>query len=461
MMKTLLLRRLFGTDTPHGCTFTAATPRRPHRSPSPMSDPTNPGTCVAIIGGATAGAEAAGKLAESGAVCVVFEQNDRPYGKVEDGLPRWHVGLRRKEYDQIDAKLSGDRIHFVPRTTIGREVSFDDLARLWDFDMVVLANGAWRDRPLPVDGADDWVGRGLVYQNPLIYWFNHYHEAGYRGPTYEPTDDAVVVGGGLASIDVAKLLHLESTKRRLTERGLSVDIIEMEGDGIPATLAKHGLCWDDLGLWGCTLYYRRRIEDMPLAEIPEGASAEQVGKIEVVRRRILEKAQGKFLFRVEPLSTPVGLVASGDRLTGLRFARTRLDERSRAVVVPDSEKEVASRFIVSSIGSIPEPIPGLAMEGELLKLADPENARLADHENVYGCGNVVTGKGNLVASRKHSAKIAGYLTKRGIAAREGTDTDRDARNARLLERVRERQRAVGYDGDYAAWIRGVTPEGFV
>ena len=41
------------------------------------------------------------RLAERGAICVVFEQNDRPYGKVEDGLPRWHVGLRRKEYDQL------------------------------------------------------------------------------------------------------------------------------------------------------------------------------------------------------------------------------------------------------------------------------------------------------------------------------------------------------------------------
>ena len=101
------------------------------------------------------------------------------------------------------------------------------------------------------------------------------------------------------------------------------------------------------------------------------------------------------------------------------------------------------------------------MEGELLKLQDPDHARLEGHPRVFGCGNVVTGKGNLVASRKHSQKIAGYLTKRGLAAREGGDRDRDARNARLLERVRERQRAVGYEGDYASWIRSHTPEGFV
>ena len=61
---------------------------------------------IAIIGGATAGAEAADRLAAEGAMCVVFEQNDRPYGKVEDGLPAWHEALRQKEYGIIDSKLT-------------------------------------------------------------------------------------------------------------------------------------------------------------------------------------------------------------------------------------------------------------------------------------------------------------------------------------------------------------------
>jgi NADPH-dependent glutamate synthase beta subunit-like oxidoreductase len=50
-----------------------------------------PQHAVAVVGGATAGAEAAGMLAARGVTVVVFEQNPRPYGKIEDGLPRWHV----------------------------------------------------------------------------------------------------------------------------------------------------------------------------------------------------------------------------------------------------------------------------------------------------------------------------------------------------------------------------------
>ncbi|MDX1648224.1 MAG: FAD-dependent oxidoreductase, partial [Myxococcota bacterium] len=140
---------------------------------------------VAVIGGATAGAEIAARLAERGARVVVFEQNPRPYGKIEDGLPRWHVGLRRKEYENIVSKLEKPGVEFVPCTRIGRDVPMEAIGREWGFSAVVLACGAWRDRPLPVEGAEDYVGRGLIYQNPFIIWFNHAEEKGWEGEEYE------------------------------------------------------------------------------------------------------------------------------------------------------------------------------------------------------------------------------------------------------------------------------------
>ena len=65
-----------------------------------MSQPSH---CIAVIGGAVSGAEVAGTLAERGVEVAVFEQNPRPYGKVEDGLPRWHVALR--EISDRDARV--------------------------------------------------------------------------------------------------------------------------------------------------------------------------------------------------------------------------------------------------------------------------------------------------------------------------------------------------------------------
>src|ERR1700688_699067 len=139
---------------------------------------------MAVVGAATAGSEIARILAERGALVIVIEQNPRPYGKIEDGLPRWHHKQRQDEYQRINSKLVHPNIEFVPLTRLGRDLKFDDLAGHWGLSAVVLANGAWRDRPFPVEGADQFVDRGLIYQNPLIYWFNLYPASAHSGPRY-------------------------------------------------------------------------------------------------------------------------------------------------------------------------------------------------------------------------------------------------------------------------------------
>jgi NADPH-dependent glutamate synthase beta subunit-like oxidoreductase len=443
----------------------------------------DPAHAIAVIGGATAGAEVAARLAEAGAVVAVFEQNPRPYGKIEDGLPRWHHALRRKEYETIAQKLARPGVHFVPNTAVGRDVGFPELSREWGFSAVVLACGAWRDRPLPVPGADAYVGRGLVYQNPFVIWFNHANEAGYRGERFVPMDGALVVGGGLASIDVVKVLMLETTRAALAARGIDVPLIELEVKGIPKILERHGLAFEALGLSGCTLFYRRRVEDMPLVEEPEDATPERIAKVRTARARVLEKAMEKYRFRMEPLCAPDGLLVEGERLVGLRFRRTRME--SGRPVATDETFERRGPCVVSSIGSIPEPIPGIPTKGELFDFSDWDLGRLDAYPNVFGAGNVVTGKGNIVASRKHATHVAEemalhYLGLDGrghddpslaeaaaaqareraeaIAARVGAIPRLDrARLEAVLARVAARQAAVGYDGDLAAWLARVTP----
>jgi NADPH-dependent glutamate synthase beta subunit-like oxidoreductase len=438
---------------------------------------------VAVIGGATAGAEVAGRLAERGVRVAVFEQNPRPYGKIEDGLPRWHVDLRRKEYEAISAKLARPNVEFVPKTAVGRDVDFADLAGGWGFSALVLACGAWRDRRLPVDGADAWIGKGLVYQNPFIVWFNHSNEKAYDGEVYEPQDDVIVVGGGLASIDVAKVLMLETTRAKLAERGIDVPLVQLEVKGIPRTLAAHGIEWEQLGLRGCTLFYRRRPEDMPVVGIPEGASPERRAKMAGARRRLLAKAMEKYRFGFEQLSAPDGLIVEGDRLVGLRFRRTRIEDGR--VVKLDETYVRRGAYVISSIGSIPAPLRGIPMKGELFDFEDWDLGRLEGYPSVFGAGNVVTGKGNIVASRKHAAMVSEFVAERFLGLGEGHSgeeaiADAAASEARelaervaehleareplapealeaLLARVRERQRAVGYGGDYKVWIERVTP----
>ena len=61
---------------------------------------------VLIIGGAVSGSTAVKKLTDEGIRCVVVEQNRMPYGKIEDGLPRWHEKQRINEYFKIDDIIS-------------------------------------------------------------------------------------------------------------------------------------------------------------------------------------------------------------------------------------------------------------------------------------------------------------------------------------------------------------------
>ena len=196
----------------------------------------HPAHFVAIIGGAVAGSEAAINLAQRGVKVAVFEQNTRPYGKIEDGLPKWHVRLQAQEERKIDEKLSHPNVLFVPNTTLGIHLDFLDLVKNWGFSAVLLANGAWQDRPLPVEGIAEFVGRGLVYQNDLVRWFNHYHESDYDGERFDIPDSAIIIGGGLASLDVVKIVMLETVLAALKKMKIHTDILELEHDSIRKVL---------------------------------------------------------------------------------------------------------------------------------------------------------------------------------------------------------------------------------
>ncbi len=433
--------------------------------------------CVAVIGGATAGAEVASRLVDRGVSVVVFEQNGRPYGKVEDGLPRWHEALRHKEYGVIDQKLSKPGVSFVPNTKVGSDLGFAELVNDWGFSAVVLANGAWRDRPLPIEDADDFVDKGLVYQNSFVIAFNHAERGDLEDASYTVHDGAMIVGGGLASIDVAKIHTLELTIDALAKRGIETDLLELEVKGIPKTLAKHDLTWEDLGVSGATIYYRRRVEDMPLMSAPEGADEARIAKVESGRRRMLEKATDKYRFRIETLCAPDGLIVEDDQLVGLRFRRTKIE--NGRVVMQDETFEARAPAIISSIGSIPEAIEGIDMKGELFDFKDWDIGKLDGYPTVFSVGNVVTGKGNIVASRKHATEVSkeaieAYL---GVGdgdptmvaeARAGRDAaaetadqiatsldeailpSREAAEA-LVAKVTARQTQVGFE-DYKSWM---------
>jgi ferredoxin--NADP+ reductase len=437
---------------------------------------------VAVVGAATAGAEIARILAGRGAQVVVIEQNPRPYGKIEDGLPRWHVKQRRDEYEEINRRLDHPNIEFIPLTRMGADIAYDDLRRSWGLSAIVLAHGAWRDRPLAVEGADEFIDRSLVYQNRLIYWFNHYPEKAYDGPRYDLAPGAIVIGGGLASIDVVKVLQIETMLKALRARGVEEDMLRLEREGLEPVLQARGLKYADLGVAPCKLFYRRRVLDMPLSDIAPDATPKRAEAMRAARAKILDKAQRKYLFEFEPQRVPTGLVVEDGRMVGVQMSHTEVAD-GQVRTLPDSATPVRAELTVSSIGSIPEQIPGIPAKGEVYAYIDAKVGLLDDGPTaVYAAGNVLTGKGNIKDSLESGTFVGihvaeSYLGLNGDEpplaegarkeAREQGEQIANSMNSRpglapeqvaeVMRRVRERQRAVGYEGDYRTWIARVTP----
>jgi ferredoxin--NADP+ reductase len=429
---------------------------------------------VAIFGGAVSGAEAAHQLTNKGIECIVFEQNALPYGKIEDGLPKWHQKLRDKEERKIDERLSHPLLTFVPGVRLGRDLDLEDVAHSWGFSAVLLAIGAGRDRSLPIEGIDAFAGKGLVYQNPFIYWYNHKHEPGYNGPRYETHDGAIIVGGGLASLDVAKVLMFENVERALRERGHEVDLFTLDRS-IAKVLEELGYTLDDLGIKGCTLYYRRRIKDMPLSPKPP-ETPDEVSKVHKIQEKIFANYQKKYLFHVAPLHRPVDKIVEDDRLAGLVFQKTKIED-GRVVPLPGTDYEVRAPMVISSIGSLPESIRGIPMAGHIYRLCREDCCRVEGFKNVFAIGNAVTGRGNIRASQQHGKEIAETMARRYLneatkyvkSFREAEEkvqsdlehitgrldhfappTDRQVRDIRA--RVKALQHRAGYDGNYLKWV---------
>lgn len=435
---------------------------------------------IAVFGGSVAGSEAAYQLASQGFRVVVFDQNYLPYGKIEDGLPKWHAKLRDKEEKLIDDKLNQPNIRYVPGVKLGRDIDFVDVANNWGFSAVLVATGAWRDRSLPIDGIDAYVDKGLVYQNPLVYWFNHYHEPDYQGKTYNIPDGALVVGGGLASLDVVKIVMIETVQRALAKKGVKTDIFELDRS-IAKVLQKNELTLEDLELKGCTLIYRRRDIDMPLSSLPKD-TPEQKAKAETVNQKILENFKSKYLFNFIPCCMPHDKIVENGQLKGLVLQKTDI-RNNRVVPLEGDVFEIRSDLVISSIGSIPEKINGIPSDGPLFKLINDKTCKIEGYDNVFALGNAVTGRGNIKESLEHGKETTHQImenfleweeedyqnwlrsTEANIVDQVNTIAEEIGRKKfmsdeviqSILVKTEALQKKSGYGGDYSKWIDEKTP----
>ena len=419
---------------------------------------------VAIVGGAVSGSVAASSLIEKGHTVVVIEQNPRPFGKIEDGLPKWHKKQREQEYAKINERLNHPNIFYVPKTKLGKDITFDDLSNNLNFSAIILAIGASKDRPINLTGIDMLEKNALVYQNDFIYWFNHQDEVDYN---IEIKDGVTIIGGGLASLDVAKACQIELFRNTIPESIKNeIDIEEIETQGIPKICDKYDINYDQLNINGATIIYRRTSKQMPLADIPDNTSEEVISKMQNVRMKILQKAMDKFLFNFQELVSPKELIINGNKLEGIVLNKTKLIDGK--VQVLDENISINTNQIISSIGSIPEPIEGIQMDGEIYKVENEENGIYDKKKGIFLAGNAVTGKGNIRESMKHAEKVADYVMNSYLNPLDTANGEKLANIVedylqkkdglsneefeKIISKVHDLQKRVDYHNNYDDWI---------
>ncbi|MFO0748176.1 MAG: hypothetical protein U1F43_21330 [Myxococcota bacterium] len=184
---------------------------------------------IAIAGGAFTGSEAAAMAARQGALVLVLERGESPYGALEL-IPCWHFDERETEMQRIDDNLAEPGVVVVRRTALGRDVTPDALREL-GVQALLSARGR------PAASAQD----GVLDRAALARWFNHRGDHDYPGPPLHVPDDAAVVGRGLAAIDCARMLAFLRCEAFLEARGLQTGPVPLHRDGVRRTLAARKL----------------------------------------------------------------------------------------------------------------------------------------------------------------------------------------------------------------------------
>ncbi len=147
---------------------------------------------IAVIGSGPSGLAAAAELAQKGYPVTAFEKENEP-----GGLLRYGIGPHRLPRHVLDTDLHYIRnlgVKFITQSPVNPDGDLDGLFS--EYQAVILATGAWKDRKLGVPGEDlKGVSGCLSFLNNL-----------YRTPISAFPEKTAVIGDGNAAFDLARTL---------------------------------------------------------------------------------------------------------------------------------------------------------------------------------------------------------------------------------------------------------------
>ncbi len=178
---------------------------------------------VAIIGSGPAGITIAFLLAAKDYDVTIFEGNDQIGGVLRYGIPEFR--LPKRVLDQLGKKLIESGVRIRPNTTIGSNLTIDDLFRD-GFRAIFMGTGVWRPNKLNI------VGESLGHVHFAIEYLR-------KPDAYQLGKRVLVIGAGNVAMDVARTAFRHGAEEvtivcnrgdeSVTARAVEVEYAQIDG----------------------------------------------------------------------------------------------------------------------------------------------------------------------------------------------------------------------------------------
>jgi ferredoxin--NADP+ reductase len=367
---------------------------------------------VAVVGSGPAGFYTADALLKSDDPPVEVDVIDRlptPHGLVRLGVAPDHENIKAvsRAFEKTAAR-SGFR--FFGNVEIGRDVSHEDLLRL--YDAVVYSVGAQTDRRLGIAGEDlpgSWPATAFVA------WYNGHPD--FQELEFDLTHErAVVIGNGNVAVDCVRMLALTAEELATTDTtdaaidaiaGSGLKEIVMLGRRGPVQAAFTPPELKELGeLAGADV-----IVDPADLELDPGSERELDADRELTRRnlellreyaaRLPDGKPRRIVLRF--LTSPVSIVG-GERVEGIEVVRNELvEEDGRLAARPTGETElIPTGIVLRSVGYKGVALPGVPFD-EARGTIPNDAGRVEGAERTYAAGWIKRGPSGVIGTNKKDA----------------------------------------------------------
>jgi len=317
---------------------------------------------IAIIGGGPAGITSAYHLARLGYQPTIFEAEKFLGGMLQYGIPSYRLpkNILQKEINSVIK--TGVKVRTNVR--LGKDIFLDKIAQ--QYDAVVIATGAYRERNLNIPGEE---AKGVLGALEFLHQLNLSRRQAGSGHRPNISKDVVIIGGGNSAVDAARSALRMGARPRII--------------------------------------YRRTRNEMPA--IPDEITDAEEEKIE-------------FIF----LAAPVRIITSANRVTALECIRMKLGPpdasgRRKPIPIKGSNFRIKTGMVIKAIGEAPDTS---FLSANLVKdgIVTVNQWGGTGQSNIFAAGDVATGPKTVVeaigAGKKVAYSIDRYFRTGRVALKE-------------------------------------------